>query len=321
MALAAHLVDRFGRHEIDLEGDAIGERLRSHEFFWLDLHRPDERELRVVAHAFGFHPLAIEDSTHFGQRAKLEEYDDYVFLVVFGFAPDEDGLVEVHCYYSERYLVTVHRDDAPAFADVAARCGRALAEGAEGVRALHLVVAGLVDSFSRPVDRFAERLDAIEDDLVERPSERQMHEILQMRHEVATLRKAISPERDLFGRLAGGQSDVPGMTADARRYFRDVYDHLFRLSELLDTARELMTGALDVYLSTSSNRLGEVTKQLTLVATIFLPLTFITGFFGQNFGWMVGHVGSWPAFVLFGIGFQVAGLAAIVALFKYRRWF
>ncbi len=321
MALAALLVDCAGRHEIDLENARVDARLRSGEFFWLDMYGPDEGEVRAVADEFGFHPLSVEDSTHFGQRAKLEEYGDHVFLVVFGSAPDTDGLVEVHCYYSERFLVTIHRDEAPALAGAAPLVSRALTEDVEPVRTLHAVVAALVESFSSPVDSFSERLDAIEDDLVDRPSERHVQDILRMRQRVAVLRKAIAPERDLFGRLAAGEFDLPGMTPDARHYFRDLYDQLFRLGELLDTARELMTGALDVYLSASSNRLGEVTKQLTLVATIFLPLTFLTGFFGQNFGWMVGHIDSWTTFLAFGVGLQVGGIAAIVGLFKYRRWF
>jgi magnesium transporter len=100
-----------------------------------------------------------------------------------------------------------------------------------------------------------------------------------------------------------------------------VYDHLFRLAELIDALRELMTGAIDVYLSASANRLGTVTKQLTLIATIFLPLTFVTGFFGQNFGWMVDHVAGGIAFVALGVGLQLLTIAALVVYFKRQGWF
>jgi magnesium transporter len=142
-----------------------------------------------------------------------------------------------------------------------------------------------------------------------------------MRRRVALLRKTLDPERDVLGRITTGVVSVPGMTPDAERYFRDVHDNLVRLTEMLDVARELITGALDVYLSAASNRLGVVTKQLTVIATIFLPLTFITGFFGQNFGWLVRNVGSWEAFLLLGIGLELAVLAAIVAIFRVRRLF
>ena len=111
------------------------------------------------------------------------------------------------------------------------------------------------------------------------------------------------------------------MTGEAERQFRDVFDHLLRLGEMVDAQRDLVTGVIDIYLSASSNRLGAVTKQLTLIATIFLPLTFVTGFFGQNFGWMVGRVDSWRAFLALGLGLQLAATGAIVAYFKRRGWF
>ncbi len=321
MALAAHLVDRSGTAEIALDRANLERRRSSGEFFWLDLYDPAEAELEAVREAFGFHPLAIEDSVHFGQRPKLEEYDDFVFLVVYGWAPDEDGLVEVHCYFSDRYLVTVRRDQSPAFDDVRAQCARTLAHGGGAIGAFHQVVDGLVDSFAPALERFSERLELIEDEVLRRPTERHLQDVLTMRRRLATLRRAIGPQRDLFGRLLGGVGEFPGMTPEAERYFRDVYDHLFRLAETIDLLRDLMTGTIDVYLSAASNRLGAVTKQLTVIATIFLPLTFVTGFFGQNFGWMVDHVSSWEMFVALGLGLEAATILLLVAYFKRQGWF
>jgi magnesium transporter len=321
VALKGHLVDPAGSASGTVDGEVIREHLSRDEFFWLDLHRPHEAELTLLRELFGFHPLPIEDSLHFGQRAKLEDYDDFVFLVVYGWAPDEDGLVEVHCYYSERFLVTIRRDDAPAFADVRRQCERTLARHPEGILVLYHVVDGLVDSFGPVLERFSERLAVIEDEMLDRPSDRHVHEILKMRRRLAILRKAVGPERDLFGRLTGGVSELPGMTPEAERYFRDVYDHLYRLAEMIDTYRELSTGAIDVYMSSASNRLGNVTKQLAVIATIFLPLTFITGFFGQNFGWMVGNVDSAVAFFVLAIGVQLVAIGLLVVYFRRQGWF
>jgi magnesium transporter len=103
--------------------------------------------------------------------------------------------------------------------------------------------------------------------------------------------------------------------------FRDVYDHLIRISDLIDSYRDLLTGAMDVYLSTVSNRLNSVMKQLAVIATIFLPLTFITGFFGQNFGWLVRHIGGAGTFAVFGIGSEILVVVMLLAFFKHRRWF
>jgi magnesium transporter len=111
------------------------------------------------------------------------------------------------------------------------------------------------------------------------------------------------------------------MTLDDERYFRDVYDHLIRISDFVDTYRDLLTSAMDVYLSTVSNRLNSVMKQLTIIATIFLPLSWLTGFFGQNFEWMVGHIGRWETFVGFGIGTEVLAIVILLAFFKRRHWF
>ncbi len=135
------------------------------------------------------------------------------------------------------------------------------------------------------------------------------------------MRKAVSPQRDTFARLAVGIGELPGFVQEDERYFRDVYDHLIRISDLIDSYRDLLTGAMDVYLSTVSNRLNSVMKQLTVIATIFLPLAWLTGFFGQNFGWMVRHIGSWEAFLGLGVGIEVLAIATMLFYFKRKGWF
>ena len=317
----ARLVDAQGEKEIALDGDSLGKLARRDGFFWLDVLGAGDDEIRAIGLAFGLHPLAIDDSIDFGQRAKLDPYDDYALLVAFGWSPDEDGLVEVHCYYSERWLVTVRRDEAPALDEACDRVARALGKGKDPVMVLHEIVDALTDSFNEPLRALDDRLEEIETEIVERPAQSQVREVLAMRRELATLRKAIGPQRDLFGRLTTGVEELPGMTPDAEHAFRDLYDHLYRLGEQMDATRDVMTGALDVYLSSSSNRLGEINKQLTVIATIFLPLTFLVGFFGQNFGWMVRHVGSWEAFLVWGIGLELLAGAAIFLLFKKLGWF
>jgi magnesium transporter len=113
---------------------------------------------------------------------------------------------------------------------------------------------------------------------------------------------------------------LPGFGQEDDRYFRDIYDHLIRISDLIDSYRDLLTGAMDVYLSTVSNRLNSVMKQLTIIATIFLPLAWITGFFGQNFGWLVRNIGSWETFLVLGVGTELVGLLALLVYFKRRGW-
>jgi magnesium transporter len=135
------------------------------------------------------------------------------------------------------------------------------------------------------------------------------------------MRKAISPQRDTFAGLMGRIAQLPGFAEADERYFRDIYDHLIRISDLIDSYRDLLTGAMDVYLSTVSNRLNSVMKQLAVIATIFLPLSWLTGFFGQNFGFEVRHIAGWGTFAGLGLGTELAALALLLIYFKRRGWF
>ena len=321
MAVAATIVDRTGRHGVENLAVEVTRRIQRDDYFWLDLHGPAEDELRAVAGLLGIHPHALESALEFGHRAKADDYEGLLFLVVFGWSPDDDGLVEMHVLYSERFLVTLHHDDSPGLRELEDSCASMLTAGTEPVLVLHRLLDGLTDGFTAPLEDVEDRLEAIEAEIVDQPNERFVGEILDMRRRVAMLRKVLLPERDVLGRISADLVPVPGLTDDARRYFRDVHDNLTHLMEILDTVRELITGTLDIYLSAASNRLGIVTKQLTVIATIFLPLTFITGFFGQNFTWLVRHVDSWQAFVLFGIGLELAAVAVIVLIFRQRRLF
>src|SRR5215216_6544457 len=320
-ASTCHVVHADAVGDLHLTHENVERLLASGEFFWLDLHRPTAEDLAVLRDTFGFHPLALEDSMNFGQRPKLDEYDDFVFLVVYGAVPDEDRLVEVHCFYSERFLVTVHRDEAPAFAEVRRRYQKRKAPIEDPGRLLYRIVDGLVDSFFPILEDFDDRIDRLEDETFLHASDQQLQEIFAMKRLLVGIRKAVGPQRDLFASLMGRLNELPGMTAEDERYFRDIYDHLIRISDLIDTYRDLLTSSMDVFLSTVSNRLNVVMKQLAVIATIFLPLTFITGFFGQNFGWLVLHVRSWQDFLAFGIGSELVAVALLMAFFKRRGWF
>ena len=314
------VLQRHSSTELHFNRENVEELLASGEFFWLDLHNPNTEDFDVLRDTFGFHPLAVEDSEHFDQRAKLDEYDDFVFIVVYGAVRDEDRLVEVHCFYSERCLVTVHRDEAPAFTEVRARYEKRKEPIERPSLLLYRLIDALVDSFFPILAELDDRIDQLEDAIFATANEAQLQEIFAMKRLLVGMRKAVSPQRDTFARLSGGFAELPGFTPEDERYFRDVYDHLIRISDLIDSYRDLLTGAMDVYLSTVSNRLNDVMKKLTVIATIFLPLAWITGFFGQNFGFMVRHVGSWQAFVFLGLGTEVVLIAAMLYLFRRRGW-
>jgi magnesium transporter len=315
-----HVIDHGGTAQVQFNRETVERLLAAGSFFWLDLDQPSGPDFEILRDVFKFHPLAVEDSEQFDQRAKIDDYDDFIFIVVFGATSDRDRLVEVHCFYSEHFLVTIHRDDCPPFAEIRRRYQRRDSAIDRPSLLLYRVVDGLVDSFFPILAAFDDRIDELENSIFRRADDRQLQEIFQMKRLLVGMRKAVTPQRDAFAGLMGGIAELPGLGQGDERYFRDVYDHLIRISDLIDSYRDLLTGAMDVYLSTVSNRLNVVMKQLTMIATIFLPLTFITGFFGQNFGWMVRHVGSLPLFLTLGIGSEIGVVVVLLTLFKRRGW-
>ena len=318
--MTSHLLDREGTRLARVDRAAIESRLSSGEFFWLDLHEPGEDDYRLLRDLFAFHPLAVEDSQHFGQRPKLEDYGDFVFLVFYGAAPppDEDRLVEVHCFYSARFLVTVRRDEAPACEVLRERYAKRPGRLARPIVLLYQLLDALVDSFFRALGDFDDRIDTLQDEMIAGPSDAQLHEIFAMRRRLILLRRAVAPQRDLVAQLTGGITELPGLDTEAEHYFRDVYDHLIRVSDLIDSYRDLLTGAMDVYLSLVSNRLNVVMKRLTVIATIALPLVVITGFFGQNFQFLVDHISGGPAFVGYAVVLPLAAIALLAAYLRRR---
>jgi magnesium transporter len=309
-------------HGLHLERERVRELLAGDTFFWLDVHDPETADLEILRDEFHFHPLSLEDSWRFGQRPKVDDYDGYVFLVVFGASSegDDDGLVEVHCFFSDRYLVTLHRDTAPTIDALRERYVKRDAPVDDPARLLHAVVDGLVDGFFPRLTAIDDRIDVLEEGIFRSADEAQLQEIFSMKRELVAMRKVIAPQRDLFASIAAGVEEFPGMSDDDQRYFRDVYDHLIRIGDMVDTYRDLLTGATDVYLSTVSNRLNAVMKQLAIIATVFMPLTFLTGFFGQNLGWMVTHSTGLGHFLVFGIGLELAVLAMVLGFFWRRGW-
>jgi magnesium transporter len=320
-ASASHfLVDARSSHD-EVDRGLVQQHLDESEFFWLDLHRPDPDEIAMLGELFALHPLAIEDASHFGQRPKLDSYDDFVLLVAYGANGDSDGLVEVHCFLSDRFLITVHRDDCPAFRELRRRAAREPSVVTRGTPLLlHAVVDALVDSFFPELTKLDDRIDDLEAAMLQEPNDEQLQEIFHLKRRIVGWRKIITAQRDLFTGIVAGVVSLPGMTAETERYYRDVYDHLIRISDLVDSYRDLLTGAMDLYLSTVSNRLNEVMKRLTIVATVFMPLTWIVGFFGMNFEALVRGVVGWPMFLALGVVTQVVAVAVMLIIFRKRGW-
>src|SRR4029079_17559381 len=235
---------------------------------------------------------------------------DFVSIVVYGARALGEPLTEVHCFYAERFLVSVHRGEVPAVADAChtlrprpAPCptlGRLHTD--RRLVALYRLLDALVDTMFPYLTAIDERIDELQDQIFVDPKESQLAGLFELKRELVTMRKMVTPQRDMVSTMMAQVVTIPGMTAESERYVRDLYDHLIRISDMVDSYRDLVSGSLDAYMSMVSNRLNDVMKQLTIIATVFLPLSFLTGFFGQNLGWLVNREGLLTAFLGLGIG-------------------
>ena len=306
-----------------VDPDAVRKLLAQDQFFWLDLIAPSSEDIVRLGEIFEWHSLALEDTIKFEQRPKLDDYRDYMLLVFYGAneepREERDLLHEVHLFVSGGYLVTIRRSPIPALDEE-----RAKLEGQELPSeqfVLYRVLDALTDTFFPLLSKMDDEIDGLEDAVLAGPDDEQLQRLFGLKRHLVVLRKVVTPQRDLFARSIDQLAALPGLVLDERDYFRDVYDHLIRISDLIDSYRDLLSSATDLYLSTVSNRQNEVMKQLAVVGTIFLPLSFITGFFGMNFGWLVQHgiAPTWTFWVL-GMGSMVATCIGLLALFRRRGW-
>ena len=300
-----------------IDREAITGLLQRDEYFWLDLTAPSEDDAKQLAELFSFHPLALEDTLKRGQRPKLDDFGDYMFLVYYG-AGDagrgEIALEEVHAFLSGGYIVTVHPHHCKVLEEARGRLEAQSPRSEQFV--IYRVLDGLTDSFFPVLERLDDRMERLDAEIFEAATPAHLEEITALRRELVTLKRVATPQRDLLARGVDDILEIPGLEADSRNYFRDVYDHAIRISDQIDSNRDLLTGTRDAYLSIVSNRLNQISKQLTVVATIFLPLSFLVGFFGQNFKWMVVNIQSEAAFLALGIGSLVLSVVGLLVWFR-----
>jgi len=289
--------------------------------FWLDIEAPDDHDYRLLEEEFKFHPLTIEDIKHQDQRPKVDDYPDYNFAVIFvaEWQGDEVLFREHHLFVGPNYLITVHLDPAPILTALQERIHQN-PEFTKGQPAFltYMVIDVLVDATFPVLEKLDDTVDLLEDDITAKASADSLNRIYHLKHSVTELRRFLGAQRDLFQRLI--THGIHLQQADMTLYYRDVYDHIVRQYETVDSLRDLLTSAMDVYLSTVSNRLNQTTKALTVVASLFLPLSFLTGFYGMNFTYLTTVLETPYAAFAVGVATMVLATLFQLYLFKRRGW-
>lgn len=294
------------------------DRAKGHAF-WLDLDDPPEGEIERVGELLGLHPLAVEDTREFGQRPKVDVYEDHVLLVFYTARLDESGSVrpiEVHIYVSRDYVLTVRRERCLVLDELRDRVHD------DPEHPVYEIFDTLTDAFYPVIERLEERIDQLEGEVLTRTQREQLSTIYRLRQEVRELSRIVSVQRDEF---QAASDDLQRLIAlgDARIYLRDIADHLDQIAGELYRQNDDLAALTSTYFNANADRLNAVAARLTVVGTLFVLWTLVTGFFGQNFGWLVDNVSSRSDFLLFGIGGLVVPTVILLTVFWVKRhdWF
>jgi len=286
---------------------------------WIRCLTPTDADLAWLQDTFVLHPLTIEDCRHRNQRPKCEPYDGYVFMVLFALAWAGESIetTEIHCFLTRQCLITVEDHDSPPLAMVWQRMRAAPGLMERGADFVYYAVAdAVVDTYFALLETLEEGIDAIEERIFS-PQPGMIQELIfNRRNALIAIRRAIGPMRDVFNSLLN--RNLPVIHESHLLYFRDLYDHTVRVYEILEMERERLSNAIEVHLSHISNTLNQVMKRLTAIATIFMPLTFLTGVFGMNFELLPFRS---PVALGVALGAMVFIPAAMWLWMRRARWF
>ena len=289
---------------------------------WIDLFEPEMADYDALQAVFHFHPLAIEDCHSNIQRPKIDDYGGYIFMAFHGLnlaeGKDPLDMVELDMFLGPNFLVTVRYDRLFSIKDVQERVRKnpeILRRGPDVV--LHAVVDRMVDYYFDLLQRLDEQMDGIEDRLFEGATRSVLQEILDLKRTIMALRRVAGPQREIMNQIARG--DCPMVQESTRYYYRDVHDHLLRIADSLDAYRDMIGTAMDTYMTLLSNRTNDIMKVLSIIATIMLPLSLITGFFGMNFREFPGL--SYPYAIWIVVGAMVVLAGIMLVYFRRKGWF
>ena len=295
---------------------------KTDNLYWWDLNSPNAEEIGCLAGHFRFHPLAIEDCLADIQYPKVDFYESYLYLLIHGVDVDrtlEEGFApkEIDVFLGPNYLVTFHKKDTRSVGEVLRRCRENSPIFEYGLDfVLYSILDILVENYMPVLEELENEIDTAEETLFQDPRPEVLRSILTLKRTLLKLKKTIFPQREVLNHLARNEYQM--ISRKTQFYFRDVYDLLYRMSEMTESFRDVTTAMIEAYLSTVSNRLNEVMKALTLITTIFMPLTVITGIYGMNFKHMPELNSKFGYPIVLGVMVLVGG--GLFTYFRKRKW-
>ena len=302
-----------------VDTDRMAADRRSDHPFWLDLVDPSDDDVQRLGDMLGFHPVAVEDTREFGQRPKVDVYPDHVLLVFFTVRIADDGSVkpiEVHVYVAKGAIITVRRDDCPPLNDLRGRAHEIHEHPS------YEILDTLTDAFYPVIEELERRVDTLEGQVLARTRREQLTTIYRLRQDVRELGRIAAIQRDQF---QSNSDDLKRLIrfGDAAEYLNDIGDHLAQVAGELYRQNEDLAALTSTYFNANSDRLTVVATRLTILGILFVLWTLVTGFFGQNFGWLVNNVNTEGDFLMFGLGSLLIPTVILLTLFWFKRhdWF
>jgi len=283
----------------------------------------DIRLMEQMGDLYRLHPLTLEDILYTDQRPKMEDFGNYIYIVLkdFSLPPDMGGQLlpeQISVIFGPHFLISFQEKQNPLMEPIRERIrsarGRIRKAGADYLA--YTIIDAIVDQYFILLEKLGESIESLEDQLVTQPGRDTLHAIQNIKREMLYLRKSVWPLREAVSALQ--RTDSPLMDTATDLYLKDVYDHTIQIIDTVETYRDMLSGMLDIYLSSVSNRLNEVMKVLTIIATIFMPLTFLAGVYGMNFKYMPELEWHWGYFMVWGIMISVA--LSMIRYFKRKKW-
>jgi magnesium transporter len=303
-----------------LDADRIAAQRSRDEYFWLDLQDPTPADLSRAGRLLSLHPLALEDTREWNQRPKVDVYGDHVLVVFYTARMDDDGIaegIELHIYVSGSFCMTVRRAGCAVLDELHEQLGNEPIED-EGYL-VYRVLDTLTDAYYPVIDGFEGQVDTLEEEVLTRARREQVTRIYRLRQDVRELQRTAAAQRDHFGATADAIRALPGLQHGTRETLRDVGDHLAQVSGELARQNDDLIALTGTYFNANSDRLNASATRLSVVGTLFVVATIVTGFFGQNFGWLVNHIRSGRSFLEFGLGGLVVPIALAAAILWVKR--